>query len=165
MKKWLMVADVVKMLQVPEGTIYRWIRQGDIPCIERRGDYIFNQSTLITWAASKHILLKSKPLHEHHIDKNIKARSSTLVDAIQAGKVFKNIDCSSIEKLFIEIPKYLNLSKQIQNELPDLFKQREVLSTTGIGNGVAIPHPKNLLGTQIYSSMIGTFFFKKTNRL
>jgi len=161
MNKWLMVTDVVKMLQVPEGTIYRWIKQGDIPCIERRGEYIFNQSTLITWAASKHILLKIKPLHDHHKDKNFIPRSSTLIDAIQAGKVFNNIDCSSIEKLFIAIPKYLNLPKQIQNDLPDLFKQREVLSTTGIGNGIAIPHPKYLLGTQISSSMIGTFFLKK----
>ena len=64
MEKWLMVDDVVKMLQVPEGTIYRWIKQGDIPCIERRGEYIFNPSTIETWAASKHILLKSKPLYD-----------------------------------------------------------------------------------------------------
>ena len=160
MGKWLMIADVVKMLQVPEGTIYRWIKQGDIPCIERRGDYIFNQSTIVTWAASKNILLKSNPLYEKSIKKNLISRNSTLVDALENGKVFKNIDCSSIEKLFSEIPKYMNLPAQIQNDLPELFKQREILSTTGIGNGIAIPHPMNLIGTKISSSMIGTFFLK-----
>ena len=161
MKKWLMVADVIKMLQVPEGTIYRWIRQGDIPCIERSGEYIFNQSTLITWAASKHILLKNKPLYGYNTEKNLIPRSSTLIDAIQAGKVFKSIECSSVEKLFIEIPKFLNLPKKTQNDLPNLFKEREILSTTGIGNGIAIPHPKNLIGNEISASMIGTFFLKK----
>ena len=46
MSKWLVVSDVVQLLHVPEATIYRWIRQGDIPCIIRRGKYYFNQSTL-----------------------------------------------------------------------------------------------------------------------
>ena len=162
MEKWLMVADVVKMLQVPEGTIYRWIRQGDIPCIERRGEYIFNQSTIVSWAASKNILLKKKPLYEQNVEKYLNTESSSLVNAIQVGKIFYNIDCSSIEKLFKDIPKYMNLPKKIQNILPDLLKQREILSTTGIGNGIAIPHPKNLIGTEIPSSMISTFFLKNT---
>jgi len=39
---------------------------------------------------------------------------------------------------------------------------REKLSSTGIGNGVAIPHPKTLLIERIPQSMVGTFFLKKT---
>ena len=55
MAKWLIVSDVVELLNVPEATIYRWIRQGDIPCVVRRGKYYFNQSTLILWALTKEI--------------------------------------------------------------------------------------------------------------
>ena len=161
MTKWLMVDDVVKMLQVPEVTIYRWIRQGDIPCIERSGKYIFNKSTIETWASSKHILLKNNPLYESNKENNLISKNSALVNAIQVGKVFNNIDCNSLDKLFKEIPKYMNLPKQKQNLLYDLLKQRESLSSTGIGNGIAIPHPKNLIETEIQTSMISTFFLKE----
>jgi predicted DNA-binding transcriptional regulator AlpA len=64
MAKWLVVSDVVQLLHVPEATIYRWIRQGDIPCVVRRGKHYFNQSTLVTWAESKHIHLEKHSLRE-----------------------------------------------------------------------------------------------------
>ena len=62
MAKWLLVSDVVQLLHVPEATIYRWIRQGDIPCVVRSGKYYFKQSTLLSWAESKHI-----HIHEHFL--------------------------------------------------------------------------------------------------
>ena len=66
MAKWLTVSDVVRLLHVPEGTIYRWIRQGDIPCVVRKNKYYFNQSTLLTWAESKHIHLEKHSIYERH---------------------------------------------------------------------------------------------------
>ena len=36
--------------------------------------------------------------------------------------------------------------------------QREKISSTGIGKGFAIPHPKTLLGQQINQSVVGTFY-------
>ena len=100
MTELLNVSDVVKMLQVPEGTIYRWIKQGDIPYIERSGIYIFNKSTLETWAASKHILLKNNQFNDTNNEKNLNSYNSTLIKAILAGNVFKNINCSSVENFF-----------------------------------------------------------------
>ena len=38
--------------------------------------------------------------------------------------------------------------------------QREEISSTGIGKGFAIPHPKTPLGQQIKQSVVGTFFLK-----
>ena len=84
------VKEAAEHFNVHRATIYRWIKQGDIPCIERRGKYIFNPSTIETWAASKHILLKSKPLYETSLDNKLIPNSSALLDAIQLGKVFKN---------------------------------------------------------------------------
>ena len=76
MSKWLTVIDVVQLLHVPEATIYRWIRQGDIPCIVRRGKHYFNHSTLVSWAESKHIRLA-----EHTIKKdNNEIHNPSLID-------------------------------------------------------------------------------------
>ena len=71
MAKWLLVSDVVQLLRVPEATIYRWIRQGDIPCVVRSGKYYFNQSTLFSWAESKHIHIHKHLLESKRIKKKL----------------------------------------------------------------------------------------------
>ena len=98
MSKWLVVTDVVQLLHVPEATIYRWIRQGDIPCFIRRGKYYFNQSTLISWADSKHIHLEE---HKRRFRKSKEQVSqSRLIEALRAGNVFHAVPSISIESLF-----------------------------------------------------------------
>ena len=161
MAKWLMVSDVVQLLHVPEATIYRWIRQGDIPCVVRRGKHYFNQSTLVTWAESKHIHLKKHSLRESkYIQKGI-ATQSPLIEALETGNVFHTVPSGSQEILFSEISACMKLPRQIKETLAEQLMQRELLSSTGIGNGVAVPHPKTPLGQQLKKSMVGTFFLEK----
>ena len=161
MAKWLMVSDVVQLLHVPEATIYRWIRQGDIPCVVRRGKHYFNQSTLVTWAESKHIHLKKHSLRESkYIQKGI-ATQSPLIEALETGNVFHTVPSGSQEILFSEISACMKLPRQIKETLAEQLMQRELLSSTGIGNGIAVPHPKTPLGQQLKKSMVGTFFLEK----
>ena len=161
MAKWLVVSDVVQLLHVPEATIYRWIRQGDIPCVVRRGKHYFNQSTLVTWAESKHIHLKKHSLRESkYIQKGI-ATQSPLIEALETGNVFHTVPSGSQEILFSEISACMKLPRQIKETLAEQLMQRELLSSTGIGNGIAVPHPKTPLGQQLKKSMVGTFFLEK----
>ena len=161
MAKWLIVSDVVELLNVPEATIYRWIRQGDIPCVVRRGKYYFNQSTLVTWAESKHIHIEKHYLKESKNKKKAITTHSPLVEAFEIGNVFHAVPSDSLETLFREIPAYMNIPGHIKDTLAEQLMQREILSPTGIGNGIAVPHPKKPLGQQLKKSMIGTFFLEK----
>ena len=91
MAKWLLVSDVVQLLHVPEATIVRWIRQGDIPCVVRGGKYYFKQSTLFSWAESKHI-----HIHEHFLErqknkKEVRPSKFQLIEALKKGKVFHDV--------------------------------------------------------------------------
>ena len=158
MAKWLLVSDVVQLLHVPEATIYRWIRQGDIPCVIRNGKYYFKQSTLFSWAESKHI-----HLHEHFLDrqrnkKEVKPSKFQLIEALKTGKVFHDVSSSSIEILFQEVSSRMDLPQSVKVCLTEQLLQRENISSTGIGKGFAIPHPKTPLGQQINQSVVGTFY-------
>ena len=160
MAKWLLVSDVVQLLHVPEATIYRWIRQGDIPCIVRRGKYYFKQSTLFSWAESKHI-----HIHEHLLDrqknkKEVKPSKFQLIEALKTGKVFHDVPSASIEILFQEVSSRMDLPQPVKVSLTEQLLQREKISSTGIGNGFAIPHPKTPLGQQINQPIVGTFFLQ-----
>ena len=159
MTKWLKVSDVVQLLHVPEATIYRWIRQGDIPCVVRRRKYYFNQSTLVSWAKSKHIHLEE---HTRQDGKNNEQVSqSRLIEALKAGNVFQAVPSGSLESLFEEVAVRMALPQPTGDSLSDILLQREHLSSTGIGNGIAIPHSKTPLGKQISQSMVATFFLEK----
>jgi len=160
MSKWLIVSDVVQLLHVPEATIYRWIRQGDIPCIIRRGKYYFNQSTLVSWAESKHIHLKEHKKKSRKSKKQVSR--SRLIEALRAGNIFHAVPSSSIETLFQEVSVRMDLPQPIGGSLAESLLQRENLSSTGIGKGIAIPHCKTPLGKQIKQSMVGTFFLENS---
>ena len=54
----------------------------------------------------------------------------------------------------------MNLPQPIKVSLKEQLLQREKISSTGIGKGFAIPHPKNPLGQQIKQSLVGTFFLE-----
>ena len=160
MAKWFLVSDVVQLLHVPEATIYRWIRQGDIPCVVRSGEYYFKQSTLFSWAESKHI-----HIHEHLLDREKnkheeKTYKFQLIEAIKMGSVFHDVPSESIEILFQEVSLRMNLPQSVKICLKEQLIQREKISSTGIGKGFAIPHPKIPLGNQITKSIIGTFFLQ-----
>jgi len=158
MAKWLLVSDVVQLLHVPEATIYRWIRQGDIPCVVRSGKYYFKQSTLFSWAESKHI-----HLHEHFLErqknkKDVKPSKFQLIEALKTGKVFHDVPSASIEILFQEVSSRMDLPQPVKVCLKEQLIQREKISSTGIGKGFAIPHPKTPLGQKISKSVVGTFY-------
>ena len=160
MAKWLLVSDVVQLLHVPEATIYRWIRQGDIPCVVRSGKYYFKQSTLFSWAESKHI-----HIHEHFLErqknkKDAKPSKFQLIEALKTGKVFHDVPSASIEILFQEVSSRMDLPQSVKVCLTEQLLQREKISSTGIGKGFAIPHPKTPLGQQIDQSVVGTFFLQ-----
>jgi len=158
MAKWLLVSDVVQLLRVPEATIYRWIRQGDIPCAVRSGEYYFKRSTLFSWAESKHI-----HIHEHFLErqknkKEVKPSKFQLIEALKTGKVFHDVPSASIEILFQEVSTRMDLPQSVKDCLTEQLLQREDISSTGIGKGFAIPHPKTPLGQQINQSVVGTFY-------
>ena len=158
MAKWLLVSEVVQLLHVPEATIYRWIRQGDIPCVVRRGKYYFKQSTLFSWAESKHIHIQEHLLDRQKNKKEVKPSKFQLIEALKTGNVFHNVPSSSIEILFQEVSSRMDLPQPVKVSLTEQLLQREKISSTGIGNGFAIPHPKTPLGQQINQSVVGTFY-------
>ena len=158
MAKWLLVSDVVQLLHVPEATIHRWIRQGDIPCVVRGGKYYFKQSTLFSWAESKHIHIHENFLERKKKKKEAKPSKFHLIEALKTGKVFHDVPSASMEILFQEVSSRMDLPQSVKVCLAEQLLQREKISSTGIGKGFAIAHPKTPLGQQINQSVVGTFY-------
>lgn len=136
----LSLSELSKKLNLPDTTIERWIRQGRIPVIIEKGRCIFKKSSLVKWAA-KHNLKFSIAMDEE--DSFEIGKEVTLVSSLEKGDVFYQVKGDGIESVLSNavdmIEEFDDTSKK---ELLEKLIERENLTSTGIGNGIAIPHPR-----------------------
>jgi PTS system nitrogen regulatory IIA component len=155
----LTIHEIAQSLYLPMSTVRRWIRQGRIPIHKSGGDYVFNEAILKKWAAAHHLTF-SPP--QKTVEKAQALKTDTLVSAMKRGGVFHDIkgtDAAEVLKAAVEIiPVVSNNTKE---NLYGLLLERENLTSTGIGKGVAIPHPHRPLAEDDYGPVITTCFLEK----
>ena len=140
----LTIQGLSKHLGVAPNTIERWIKQGKLPVSRTNSNYSFRVSDLEKWATRYNINLN---LSDIRGDRQKPDAMISLSDAIQNGGVFFDIQGTDIKSV-------LESSLECVSAIPDDFKpdllerllERENTLSTGIGNGIAIPHPREALG-------------------
>lgn len=152
----LSIKSVAGALDLPVTTVERWIRQGRIP-IQRSGtDAVFSRPALEKWASIHNL---SFSLNTNQTADQASECLEALVPAMQRGAVNHGIhggDVATVLKSMVDRMDFL--SAAAQTELYDKLMERERLSSTGIGNGIAIPHPRDPLLEPPDSPVIATCF-------
>jgi PTS system nitrogen regulatory IIA component len=137
----LTVRDAAQLLNVSEKSIYRWIKQGAIPAYQINDQYRFNRAELLEWATSKRISVSPDIFAE---PEGGERPPPTLSDALKAGGVhyrIGGIDKASVLRAVVDSMK---LPEEVDREfLYQVLLAREALGSTGIGDGIAIPHVRN----------------------
>ena len=155
--------QVAKCLNLPETTLRRWIRQGRIPIRHVNNECLFDMEALEKWAKQHHLFF-SPPgeLRNQDTKPNMPSDSETLVTAMNHGGFFYNIKGNTVEDVLKNSVEALDiLPENIKGELFERLIQRENLTSTGIGKGIAIPHPRAPLKDEIAHSFISTCFLEK----
>jgi nitrogen PTS system EIIA component len=154
----LTVKQLAGCLDLPPGTIRRWVVQGRIPVHMIENDCIFNQSSLERWAVC-HNLKFTSPQIKPQIP--VLPLVENLVSAVERGGVFYDIDADSVQSaLRAAVERLAQIPEATKTELLQRLLEREALSSTGVGNGVALPHPRSPLAGEHTPSIIATFFLK-----
>ena len=137
----LSVKDAAEILNVSEKTIYRWIKQGAIPSYRINEQFRFNRAELLEWATSRRIQVSPDIFAEKDVSS---APLPTLTEALKAGGVAYRVeghDASSVLRAVVDL---LHLPEEVDREfLYQVLLARETLGSTGIGDGIAIPHVRN----------------------
>src|SRR6185295_7028829 len=137
----LMVRDVARLLNVSEKTVYRWITQGSLPAYRINDQYRFNRAELLEWATSNKINVSPEIFQEQ--DGN-GASMPSLIDALQAGGIFYRMEGTDKASVLRAVVQHMRLPDEVDREfLLRVLLAREQLASTGIGDGVAIPHVRN----------------------
>lgn len=137
----LSVKDAARLLNVGEKTIYRWIKQEIIPAYRINEQFRFNRAELLEWATSRRIKISPEIFAE---EQQGVAPLPSLSDALRAGGVayrVGGVDKPSVLRAVVDV---LNLPEEVDREfLYQVLLARESLGSTGIGDGIAIPHVRN----------------------
>src|SRR5437899_5095330 len=137
----LTVRDAARIMNVSEKTIYRWINQGSLPAYRVNEQYRFNRAELLEWATSRRINVSVEIFDEPESNA---APLPGLVAALEAGGIFYRLGGADKEAVLRAIVEHLRLPDEVDRDF--LFRvllAREALGSTGIGDGIAIPHVRN----------------------
>lgn len=132
------VRDVARILNVPEKSIYRWIEQGQLPAHKVNDQYRFNRAELLEWANAQQINVAPEMFAELEDDAD---KMPDLADAIESGGIFYQLPGEDKETVLRSVVNVMNMPPDMDRELLlRVLLARESLASTGIGDGIAIPH-------------------------
>ncbi|MCC7292067.1 MAG: PTS sugar transporter subunit IIA [Phycisphaerales bacterium] len=137
----LTVRDASKLLQVSEKTVYRWINQRMVPAYLINGQYRFNRAELLEWATSRRIEVSVDILAE---PESGQVPCPGIAEALEAGGVFYRVDGQDRESALRAVVDLMRLPDEVDRGfLLRVLVAREALGSTGIGEGIGIPHVRN----------------------
>jgi PTS system nitrogen regulatory IIA component len=157
----LTIEQVADALDLPVETVERWVRQGRIPFQRQQEEIHFRRHVLERWAA-RHKL-------PFHVATKPNARTEAfqegaIHEAMRRGGVYYGIEGSDTESLLrsaVENLTAMDLGVGEREVLLTRLLEREAMASTGVGKGVAIPHPRTPLEAAPPCPTISTFFLEK----
>lgn len=154
----LTVRDAARLLKVSEKSIYRWITQGKLPAYCVNDQYRFNRIELLEWATARKINVSpeifSEPAGELPMP--------TVTAALQAGGIHYRIGGNDREEVLRSLVELIRLPEGVDREF--IFRvllAREELGSTGIGDGIAIPHLRNPVIIHVTHPIVMLCFLEK----
>jgi nitrogen PTS system EIIA component len=134
------VREAARLLSVSEKTIYRWIKRGEIPGFRISGQYRFSKTELLEWATSRRIGVNPEIFREAE-----EAESDPgIEESLRAGGIHFRVPGGTTEEVFTAVIRLMSLPEDVDRVfLRDVLLSRESLGSTGIGEGIAIPHVRN----------------------
>ncbi len=154
----LTVKDIARLLSVSEKTVYRWINQGELPAYQVHEQYRFNRAEILEWATSRKIPVSPEIFAEPETSG---VQMPSLFEALQNGGVNYRVDGADKWGVLKNVVQLLQLPEEVdRNFLYRVLVAREELSSTGIGDGIAIPHVRNPVVLHISKPMVTLFFLE-----
>ncbi len=153
----LKIKDIVDLLQVSEKTVYRWIKDKKIPCYRINHQYRFNRTEINEWILSSKIELSSSLLNL-----SSSGRQDDLSQLIEKGGIVSNIPGENVREALRNAIQRINTPQNIpKEEILSALLSREEMMPTAIGKGIAIPHPRNPIITDLKNASVSICCLEK----
>jgi len=134
----LSVREVSRLLGVAEKTVWRWVRDGAIPHYRLREEIRFNRVELMEWAQA----------HGRAVSPELAggAPAEGLAEALARGGIARDVAGATRDEVLAAIARLPGVPPEVDRALlRELLVSREGLASTGLGGGIAVPHPRDPL--------------------
>jgi PTS system nitrogen regulatory IIA component len=149
----LTVRDVAKLLKVPEKTVYRWIEKEQLPAYRLHEQYRLNRVELQEWAAEHEVKLPAELYADRESD------PPGLAAALERGGIHRNVPGVTRDQVLRAVVDLPGIPATVDRDLLyELLVTREALSSTGLGSGIAVPHPRTPLVLQLSEPVVMVCF-------
>jgi PTS system nitrogen regulatory IIA component len=128
-------------LNVPESTLRRWINTRGLP-VHRANERLYcNAVELWEWAQEHGVPASKSLFDQEHISPEEVPPLSQLV---RHGGIHRDVAGTTKPEVLREVVAVLPLPADVEREfLVTVLEAREAMGSTGIGDGIAIPHVRN----------------------
>jgi PTS system nitrogen regulatory IIA component len=152
----LTVKDICTLLNVSERTVYRWIKSESIPCYKINEQYRFNKVEILEWATAQKISVSPDIFSEPDA-----GELPRLSDAIEVGGIHYRVGGADKESVLKSIVAQMRLPAEVDiSFLLQVLMARESLGSTAIGEGIAIPHPRNPIVLHVPRPIVALCFLE-----
>jgi PTS system nitrogen regulatory IIA component len=138
----LSIRDLSAILQAPEATVYRWIRDRALPAREVSGHYRTHPVDFLEWLADHPAPVDPRALSTDRAEEGL----PSLEAAIRAGGVYHDLGgttrTEALSALANRLPPMSGLPAE---DLKLLLVRRESMGTTYLQEGIAVPSPRHPL--------------------
>jgi PTS system nitrogen regulatory IIA component len=137
----LTVRDAAALLNVSEKSVYRWIKQDLLPAYRINDQYRINRAELLEWATARKLQVSPEIFAEPEGEPE---PATTLEDALRAGGIHYHVEGHDKPSALRALVDKLDLPADLDRAfLYQVLLAREALGSTGVGDGIAIPHVRN----------------------
>jgi PTS system nitrogen regulatory IIA component len=155
----LTVRDASQFLNVSEATVTRWIKQRGLPAQHVGGRYRFHRAELLEWATANRIKVSPEMFDQLETEEE---PVPSLAQALEAGGIFRGLCDTHKDRAMRALVQVLPLPDGIDRDLLlRLFLAREAAASTGIGDGIALPHVRNPIVLHVTRPMVTLAFLER----
>ncbi len=135
------VKEAATILNVSDETIYKWVKDGEIPSHTMNDQVRFNRAELLEWATAHNIQVSPDLFTGDHPNKS---KLPTISEALKLGGVAYRVGGTDQPSVLRAVVNVMKLPEAVDREfLYQVLLARESLGSTGVGDGIAIPHVRN----------------------
>jgi PTS system nitrogen regulatory IIA component len=155
----LTLRQVASYLDVPESRARRWINTRGLPAHRVNERLYCNPIELWEWAVEQGI-----PVSRSLLDQARRAPDAVppLSALISVGGVHRDVDGATKAEVLRNVVMLLPLPEEVDREfLITVLEAREAMGSTGIGDGIAIPHVRNPILLHVAHSFVSLCLLKR----
>jgi len=153
----LKLKEVSQLLDIPEKTILAWVHQRKLRAYKIYNQYRFNRDELNEWILKGKIQVSAEALQRVQSQVPV-----SLTRLVTKGGIYYNIEGASVKDVLTNAVAAIPAAEGIDRDMiVTALLEREEMMTTGLGEGLALPHPRNPIVSDVMHESVSICFLKE----